>query len=95
MQMDGWTAATPMLIALHGWRQAQLTTMACLPPLECWRESEFVFRPQMAYYQVARVEFTGRRAGGSGWSRYSRSAVDALVSSNREVGVSKACRLKA
>lgn len=60
MQMDGWTAATPMLIALHGWRQAQLTTMACLPPLECWRESEFVFRPQMAYYQVARVEFTGR-----------------------------------
>lgn len=28
---------------------------------------------------------------GSGWSRYSRSAVDALVSSNREVGVSEAC----
>ena len=27
---------------------------------------------------------------GSGWSRYSRSAATALVSSNREVGISKA-----
>lgn len=42
------------------WTQAQLTTTACLPPAECWRESEFVSRPQMAYYQVARVVFTGR-----------------------------------